>query len=204
MDSEPPVIKDNAESVRLTREFLEVLNDLAGTHAAALFGIMNLAEFGEELAREKPDGALHWGQGDPNTNAGFAYQRWDHSTLPERFAPEGEVVRTLGQQWIVMVAAQWNDHYRGRIAKALGIDRNDVGDAVMGDLTKMRNDVVHHRGIASARNTGRCEALTWFREGEPIHVMPAHITVVMEYVGNVQATKEIGDGGAWTEEPADV
>jgi hypothetical protein len=191
---------DNDESISVTREFIEVLNDIAGTHAMSILGIIQMAEFADTLEAPKPDSTLFIGYGDPNSEEGLAYQRWPIRTLEERLSPEGPVVRALGQQWIVMVASQWNDHYRKRIADALGIKTNEVEDAVMADINRMRNDIIHHRGIVTATNSGRCEVFRWFSEGEPIHVMPAHVADLMRYVGEVQASREI-EGGPWKERP---
>jgi hypothetical protein len=45
----------------------------------------------------------------------------------------------------------------------------------------MRNDIVHHRGIATAGNSGRCEVLRWFKADDPMHVMPVHVVEFMSY-----------------------
>jgi hypothetical protein len=188
-------VDENAESVRLTLEFIDALNDVAGIHAMAVMGIAAMLSVAKDLPAPQPDSTLFVGHGDPNAEEGFAYQRWPIRSLAERLAPEGSVVRALGQQWLVTVAALWNDHYRARIAAALGIEMNDLTDVAMADVNRMRNDVIHHRGIATQRNTGRCELFRWFAVGEPIHVMPAHVAELMGYLGNVQASKDLGGGG---------
>jgi hypothetical protein len=107
------------------------------------------------------------------------------------------VSRTLGQQWIVLVASLWNDHYRDRLAQAKGVAKNEVRDRYLADINRMRNDIVHHRGIATAHNTGRCEVLKWFSVGEEMHVYAAHIAELVAYLGTVQRSRDIG-GGEWT------
>jgi hypothetical protein len=189
-------VQENAESVRLTLEFIDASNDVAGIHAMAVMGVAAMLSVAEDLPAPQPDSTLFVGHGDPNAEDGFAYQRWPIRSLPERLAPEGPVVRALGQQWGVMVAALWNDHYRAPIAAALGVEKNDLADVAMADVNRMRNDVVHHRGIATQRNTGRCEVFRWFDVGEPIHVMLAHVAELMGYLGNVQPTRDVG-GGEW-------
>jgi hypothetical protein len=188
----------DAAARAIVEEFLEVLNDIAGTHAIAVTGIIRVLDWAEkiELSNRTSESALFVGHGDPNSAQGFSYQRWRLDTLPQRLGPEGDVVRALGQQWVVMVASQWNDHYRKRIADALGVKTNEVADPILADINRMRNDILHHRGIATARNTGRCEVLQWFREGEPIHVMMVHVAEFMREFGMVVSTKELG-GGRW-------
>jgi hypothetical protein len=180
----------------ISREFLEVLNDIAGTHAMALMGIIRMAEWAAPVVAAAPshDSTLFVGHGDPNSDAGFSYQRWPLRSLLDRLDADGPVVRQLGQQWVVMVASQWNDHYRARIADAHGVAKNDIAEPVMADINRMRNDIIHHRGLATAANTGRCEVLRWFTDSEPIHVMPAHIAAFMDRFGLIQPTADISGG----------
>lgn len=65
-----------------------------------------------------------------------------------------------------MVGALWNEEFRGRCAMANESESFD--DPGMGDINKMRNDIVHHGAVATSRNTGRCEVFRWFRVGETI------------------------------------
>ena len=165
----------------------------------SLMGIIKMAEFAAKLPAPQPDSTLFVGHGNPNSADGFAYQRWPIRSLNARLAPEGPIVRALGQQWVVMVASKWNDRYRARIAPALGIETNELKDAAMADINRMRNDIVHHNGIATSRNSGRCEMFRWFADGEPIHVMPEHVSELMAHFGRVQSTSEIEGSGLWRE-----
>jgi hypothetical protein len=192
-------VDDNSRSLDVTQAFLDELNDIAGIHAMALVGIIKMAEFAATLPAPEPNSTLFVGHGNPNSADGFAYQRWPIRSLKERLAPEGPVVRALGQQWVVMVASKWNDHYRARIADALGIEKNELKDAAMADINRMRNDIVHHRGIATSRNSGRCEFLRWFADGDPIHVLPVHVAELMAHVGRLQAAGELDGSGPWHE-----
>jgi hypothetical protein len=177
-------------------EFIERVNDAAGVHGVALVGLMVFSRYALDNApaNRTPESSIFLGRGDPNDPEGFAYQRWKYDGLEDRLAPDGPVSRILGQQWVVLVASLWNDHYRGRLAEAKGIPKNDVRDPFLADINRMRNDIVHHRGIATAQNTGRCEALRWFSPGEEMHVYAAHIVEFMSYLGTVKRSADIGDG----------
>jgi hypothetical protein len=166
----------------------------------ATVGIIRVREWALaiEVENRTPESSMFVGHGDPNSDEGFAYQRWHLDTLPDRLDADGPVIRDLGQQWLVHVASHWNDHYRQRIAGALAVAMNDVAEPVMADINRMRNDIVHHRGIATARNTGRCEVLRWFAPDETIHVMMAHIAEFMHCIGLVVHSRNI-DGGPWAE-----
>lgn len=89
----------------------------------ALLGIIKMQEFATTFPAPQPDSTLFVGHGDPNTAAGFTYQRWPIRTLAARLSPDGPVVRALGQQWVVMVASKWNDQYRSLISDALGLEK---------------------------------------------------------------------------------
>ena len=43
----------------------------------------------------------------------------------------------------------------------------DVRDDLLGDIRLLRNDIVHHGGIATKANSGRCKILQWFNDGDP-------------------------------------
>lgn len=108
---------------------------------------------------------------------------WPIKSLPERLADDGPVAEQLGQQWLVLVCTEWEDHYRQRIADAAGVPKNEVKSPAMGDVSKMRNDVVHHRGVATKGNSGRCEALTWFKPGDRMLIQQARVREFMEHLG---------------------
>jgi hypothetical protein len=85
-------------------------------------------------------------------------------------AKGGPVETMLGQQWIVFAFSAWEEGYRRRLADALDCPLDDLRVPLLGDLRLLRNDVVHHRGIASARNAGRCKVLRWFAEVDEIRL----------------------------------
>jgi hypothetical protein len=180
-------------------EFRSQMNDLAGTHAMCLAGLVqfNAALPDLEPQNRNEGSMLFVGHGDPNSPEGFAYQRWRYDDLPKYLDPDGPIVRSLGQQWVVMVTAQWEGHFRQRLADAKGIDKNDVKGPFLADLNRMRNDIIHHGGVATSHNTGRCEKFKWFAVGDTIHPMAVHIAEFMAYLGLVEPTDQIEGGGDW-------
>jgi hypothetical protein len=177
-------VSENADQVAM--EFREMLAHAAGTHTAVLGG---LAMFGQRLlehvsgAPENPEAQLLVGQGDPNNPTTEAYATWTVRDLPERLSDGGSVAAAASQQWIVYVFTQWEHEYRPRLAAALGISKDEVVVPLMGDIRLLRNDVVHHRGIATSDNTGKCEELDWFQPGDTIYVSDVRLTDFMTRLG---------------------
>jgi hypothetical protein len=188
------------EPLAVIEEFQQRVNDAAGVHAIALTGVLMVASMSEsiELTNRGPESSMFFGHGDPNTPDGFTYQHWKLDDLPAHLAADGPVIRALGQQWLVLVASLWNDEFRSRLAKAKGIRTNEVKDPYFGDINKMRNDIVHHGGIATERNSGRCEVLRWFSEGEVIDVRPVHVAELADYLGLAKTSRDINGDGPWT------
>jgi hypothetical protein len=177
-------------------EFIARANDVSGVHSISLVSVSQFKATVPRPTNPTSESSLFLGHGDPNTPDGFAYQRWRFDDLDENLGPDGLVWRTLGQQWLVLIASLWNDEFRGRLAAAKGIEKNDVLDPVLADINRMRNDVVHHRGVATAKNSGRCEELRWFAPGQAIHIYPMHVAAFMDYLGATLASDDIG-GGPW-------
>ena len=86
--------------------------------------------------------------------------------------PTGATSRRLTQQLIVTIHTGWEHEYRRRIATARRLDDpNEVRADFFRDIARLRNDVVHHHGRATAKNAGKCRTLLRiFREGDPIYL----------------------------------
>lgn len=92
----------------------------------------------------------------------------------------------LGNLIVVSVFSFWEDHYRERIASALGLPKEKLLVPVLGDLRLIRNDIVHHQAIATAR-IEKCEKLRWFSEGDAVIVDEEKIdTLVIEVRGAIR------------------
>jgi hypothetical protein len=170
---------------QVAAEFYASLNDIAGTHHAGLWGLRLLREHLASLLAEAPDPDADFivGHGDPNTPEGLGYQRWRVGSIPDRLADGGIVARQLGQQWAVLVASRWEHEYRPRLAAALEVPKNELAVPIMGDVVRMRNDIVHHHGVATLSNACRAEVLTWCTEGEPISITTQRVSEFMAHFG---------------------
>jgi len=77
---------------------------------------------------------------------------------------------------VVSVFSFWEDHYRARIAEELGIPELRV--PVIGDIRLIRNDIVHHHGVATPR-IEKCQTLCWFKAGDPIIIDAGKLDTMM-------------------------
>jgi hypothetical protein len=152
------------------------LNDLTAAHTLASAGLIRIREFFTQLPTlpQNPDPLIMIGTGDPNTPEARQYAQWRRSEAIEQTQLKGSAETRLGQQWIVFLYALWEHEYRPRLAVAHNRDPNDERYPLIGDLRLIRNDVIHHRGVATSTNTGRCKVLQWFQPGETIILRGQH------------------------------
>jgi hypothetical protein len=147
------------------------LNDSVAAQACAMAAVVQFGRvfMDRPTLPENPDPTVHFGNGDPNEPGTMAYARWRRSVLLDRTRPRGEVNRQLGRQWVVSFFSSWEEDFRPRLARARGVPMETIVAPLLGDLRRLRNDIVHHRGRATRNNTGRCEVLThWFRPDDEI------------------------------------
>jgi hypothetical protein len=192
-DEEP---RDAAQATAI--EFIDMLNELAGNHAMALAGVaITQQSLSAVKLKKQTDQSMNLvGYTDERTGQSIYWQKWPLNEIPDILDPTGPVIRSMGHQWVVTVVAQWNEHFRRLFADSLDMTMEEVVDPAMGDMNKLRNDILHHRGIATEHNAGRCQQ-RWFEPGDPIHVMPVHIVQFMDYFGRVKLRDEFDGGGPW-------
>jgi hypothetical protein len=153
------------------------INDSIAAEAFASMGLTFLPEVFRRVppVPENPDPTIYIGVGDPNLPSSEQYAQWPLSKALQQVAPEGPVTARLGQQWIVFVYTLWEHEYRKRLAAAHGCAVRDVKYPLLGDIRLLRNDVVHHSGVATPENAGKCQVVHhWFRPGELMHLRGEH------------------------------
>jgi hypothetical protein len=175
------------------QEFVNVLNELAGVHAFALQGVREARKYWEDkLAAAKPpttaDSTVSISDGHHAWPTSVAYSKWRLGDLPEVLGGGGSVATRISQQWVIAVYAEWDEHYRRRISEAMGLSE-PLKLPPFGDLRLFRHDIVHHRGVATAENSGRCKVFTdWFRPGETMYF---DTYKVAEFMRAVRVTEEL-------------
>jgi hypothetical protein len=94
-------------------------------------------------------------------------EREDDTELPQ---PPG--MKQFAAQVIVDFYTDWEEHYRVELAKAHQCNKYDFQINYFGDLSKLRQDYVHKRGICS--NSAHCNTLKWFNKGDLMIPTPAN------------------------------
>lgn len=172
----------------INEDFAPMLNDVAGTFAYGQLGLREVRDhFLPQLWNlSVPPVSMTFGRGDPEDPESVGFHTWPAVELKERLAEDGTVARQLGQQWIVLLDVQWEHNFRPRFAKALGLSEpKELPEPLFADIRRMRNDIVHHQGVATGRNSGRCEILEWFDADDEMLVTYDHVTEFMTTVGVV-------------------
>ncbi|MCW2811536.1 MAG: hypothetical protein JWP61_1994, partial [Friedmanniella sp.] len=124
---------------------------------------------------ENPDPYYSLAKGNPNDPGSVAYSTWQFSQIREWGRPGGEFEVRLGQQWIVSFYAQWDEIFRPRLAAVRGVPVPEIKVPLLGDLRRLRHDIVHNKGVASPQWTGKCAVLTkWFSAEERIVLRGSH------------------------------
>jgi hypothetical protein len=85
--------------------------------------------------------------------------------------PSPIIMKQFAAQAIVDFYTDWEEYYRGELARAHHCNKHDFQIEYFGDLSKIRQDYVHHRGVC--RNSTRCKILRWFTKGQLMVPSPA-------------------------------
>ena len=100
----------------------------------------------------------------------------------------GQAEQLAYKGWFVQTYGLWEDYYRDKFKAALAAVTG-AGDVilpesdVMGEMGYIRNDIVHHRSIATRDNMGRCRLFRWFEPGEPIVLGIGHVFAILHHLG---------------------
>lgn len=151
--------------------FNNVSAELRRTYVATQFAMAGLCELVRKskgaVAPENPDPKIYIGQTTPGDPGSHLYSYVTLSELTAAANPGGTTASTLSQQWIVSSFHAWEDNHRPAFARMCGVDTNDILSPIMGDLRNLRNDIIHHHGIASTANTGK-NTLLMFEAGATV------------------------------------
>ena len=99
--------------------------------------------------------------------------------------------------WVEQIYFLWEGWFRNQMKDSFrdsGIIRPE-GDTI-GDFRHIRNDLIHHNGVASKDETGKCTVLKWFKPGEPIVLGMRHVFDFLNQLGFMTRSPGFLDDGA--------
>ena len=98
---------------------------------------------------------------------------------------EGKAEQMAFKGWVEQVYnCIWEGKYRNDL-KTMFEGHGTIrpkGDPI-GDLRRIRNDLVHNAAVASAAETGKCKVLRWFRPGETMVLGMRHVLDFLNQMG---------------------
>ncbi len=164
-------------------DLTDFLNRSVVAHGLTLGGLGQLRQLltAQTPSADNPDPTIHVGTGNPNLPQARVYGSLRRSQVLAQVAVDGSVATLLGQQWVVYTFTGWEHGFRPRLANAHGCETKALEYPLLGDLRHFRNDIVHHHGLATAGNSGRCQVLGgWVHIGQEIKVRGDHLAEFMD------------------------
>lgn len=176
----------DADSISaMTQElFDELAKEFWRTAGVMTFAQVAIKKLSDDIpwtvTKENPDPNLSLSPHDPNDPKAVADASWRKSQIEGAAATDGWLQQWLTHAWLATMFARWEAHYRPAFADANGVEEKQVRSDVIGDIRNLRNDVIHHRGIATKKNTGKCKVLTQFNEGDMILLRPEDVRLLRD------------------------
>ncbi|HUY86095.1 MAG TPA: hypothetical protein VMU77_03195 [Acidimicrobiales bacterium] len=179
-------------------EWFDQLNRSAFTYGLATRGIaLTQEKFADTVSHVTPlpKNQTYLAFPKPNDAQVTVYANWRSLELPDLMVPDGPIIRELGRQWVVSVNSLWDSYFRKMIAMENGFtEERELKVPVMGDLNRIRNDIVHHHGIATHENSGKCSVLSkWISVGDEIVVTELMIVEFMDHWGQTRLGPNLGN-----------
>ena len=123
-----------------------------------------------------------YGKGDPNSPDAIILHKAKQADFKARIQQGSKNETFLGNMCLVMIYQYWEDHYRLKIAKALGMeDKDDLKCAIMGDVRHLRRSIIHNNGIA-VPEVNNCELLKWFAPGDHIMIDQSNLEELVQHI----------------------
>ena len=97
----------------------------------------------------------------------------------------GDAEQLAFKGWVEQVySCIWESSFRNEMKdRSYGTDVIRPLSGPIGDFGYIRNDLVHNRGVATTKETGRCTVLKWFEPGQPIVLSMRHVFDFLNHMG---------------------
>ena len=118
--------------------------------------------------------------------------------LPTLLAPDGPVERRLNEQWLVNLYTMWDERYRKEIAVQRRVEKDQVIVSPLGDFRRIRHDIIHCQGVATDKNSGKCEVFQhWVEIGKPIAITTEYVYELVDALHLLLTVVDGGDQATW-------
>jgi len=171
--------------IPIIAEYFRLVNAIFGAYLAitvSLNDAVQLLEHKQEASVQKDKTTIEhmdkqfllFGKVDPNEPNAYpepknALHMCSQGGFKKRNGPGGDNQIMAANMSIVMMYAYWEDHYREKIAHAIGLkDKNEVKTEIMADLSILRNSIIHHSGYVISDK--KFKILSNFRPGDKINI----------------------------------
>lgn len=100
------------------------------------------------------------------------------------YGPNGAAAQMAYWGWLIETYTRWECQNRKELKASFQVDDaiSPLWD-VFGDLRRMRHDILHERGIATKKNTGKCTVLRWFSPGDKMVFCTRHVFDFLNQTG---------------------
>ena len=161
------------ELADLKQKLIDIYGYYVQVHAGVRFWNVRLNELVISGDIE-PDSPANFGKNDPNdVDTTYQYSMTVGDAI-DQTSSDGAVLKMHRNSVIVLVVASWEDHYRGRIAKELGINKNDMTSDIFYDLNKYRQAILH----AGGQLRKEPKSIPLFRRGDEVALTDNHIEFI--------------------------
>tara|TARA_A100001391_G_scaffold161013_2_gene119843 strand:+ start:572 stop:1006 length:435 start_codon:yes stop_codon:yes gene_type:complete len=92
---------------------------------------------------------------------------------------------TLAKSLIVLLYSEWDELYRHRLAKEIGVEATAVKADLMGDIRQIRNWIVHNKSVVGNKPL---KVLPWqLSVGSLLTISEEHFVHFMDQLNEMQA-----------------
>jgi hypothetical protein len=184
----------NKDTLKLLEEFISDLDDIYGVYLDSNRGfVLNKEkmirdqEIGGRITKSKLSVSeldkrkLTYGVGHPGKEGTYILHETTQKGFKDRNSKGGRNYITIGNMCVSQIYQIWEDDFRGRIAKSLGLIKNDIQSDIFGDIRLIRNSITHHRGIA-LKEISRCKLINYFLVNDSIEFTEKQIEEIIYHV----------------------
>jgi hypothetical protein len=177
--------------VQEVQSFLAQLDALYGHYLDCTLGFQAIharfVEIQQRGIRDFPGTGLDsrnifLGRGAPDDPSIIIQHRTTQGEFKTRNAPSGSNHIRAAQLLIVLIFAFWESRYRASIASALGTDPENLKVPILGDLRRLRNDIVHCQGIVQKDTASKLQVLTELKADAPIVLSDDNVLALVQHI----------------------